>query len=183
MYTKTGFTLIELLVVVLIIGILTSIAVPQYQKAVERSKAVQALTWLKAWRNATVQYHLANGSYPQTFDVLSLGTAWTGTEKGCTWGSAYIKDTRSNNDWSFQLYDAEDGHALYMTRLTGKYKGSGFRIDMSSDSSGKIVCMERYSHGIIFGLAEGSYCEQIMDGTRVSWDRDNSYTFRAYSLP
>ena len=59
-----GFTLIELLVVVLIIGILSSVALPQYQKAVMKSRTAEAWVNLKNLNMAVNAYCLENpGAY------------------------------------------------------------------------------------------------------------------------
>lgn len=68
-----GFTLIELLVVVLIIGILAAIAVPQYQKAVMRSRFAQALVTVRAVKDAQERYFMANGKYTQDPKELDIG--------------------------------------------------------------------------------------------------------------
>ncbi len=67
-----GFTLIELLVVVLIIGILAAVAVPQYQKAVEKSIMTEAIVNLRAIAKASQLYFLENGSYPTNDDLNAL---------------------------------------------------------------------------------------------------------------
>ncbi len=76
-----GFTLIELLVVVLIIGILASVALPQYEVVVEKSRATEALVNAKAILDA-MQRH--DQEFPgevvtgcqQIADVQLKGGSW-----------------------------------------------------------------------------------------------------------
>ncbi len=61
LYNNSAFTLIELLVVVLIIGILAAVAVPQYQKAVEKSRLAEALLNFKTITDCFAVYKLEHG--------------------------------------------------------------------------------------------------------------------------
>ena len=67
-----GFTLIELLVVVLIIGILAGVALPQYQKAVTKTRFMRLLPLTKAISDAENVYYMANGAYTLNFDDLDI---------------------------------------------------------------------------------------------------------------
>ncbi len=72
MKNKQAFTLIELLVVVLIIGILAAVALPQYQKAVFKSRFTQMQVVLNAYTKAVDVYILANGFPQESTDLYDL---------------------------------------------------------------------------------------------------------------
>ena len=169
---KKGFTLIELLVVVLIIGILAAIALPQYQKAVEKSKAAQAFAMIRTVAAAQEAYHMANGSYATKFDELAVDIPWTGNTKWFA-GSSKWTDVRSNADWSLQLYHEGIGDGISIGRLSGPYTGAGFVYLLNTTSTYLIhtlLCWEnknpQHEESIEFLKSEGAYCKKIMKGTK-----------------
>ena len=73
------FTLIELLVVVLIIVILAAIALPQYEKAVQKTRIMQYVIAARAISDAQKVYYLANGVYAEKNDELAVSYPLQGT--------------------------------------------------------------------------------------------------------
>ncbi|HBL19087.1 MAG: hypothetical protein A2X36_17205 [Elusimicrobia bacterium GWA2_69_24] len=78
--SERGFTLIELLVVVLIIGILASIAIPQYFKVVERARVSEGHNFISSVKQAQERYLARQGRYvTQNADIGQLDIDFSGT--------------------------------------------------------------------------------------------------------
>ena len=141
MTTKRAFTLIELLVVVLIIGILAAVAIPQYEKAVEKARAAEAMVLLKAIADANQRYYLANGEY--TWSLANLDVEIPG----------------------------KDVTAAGMDRKKTNYFEYGARRSSKTDTSNVIAIANRLPRStkyylMIFSDAEGIYCYDYDKTTR-----------------
>ncbi len=180
MKNKQAFTLIELLVVVLIIGILAAVALPQYQKAVWKSRSTQLFTLVKSLATAQESYFLANGNYAGSFGELDLSfDNLTPAESSDFNLSVQSTDAVRSNDW-FELALNNGTTFSLSTALfkTGPYRGAGFYFveQYPYTLSKKIYCVEL----IATVETAGSFCTKVWGSPSLAY---TGTQVRYYDLP
>ncbi len=144
---RNGFTLIELLVVILIIGILVAVALPQYQKAINKAKYAHMLSIANAMAKTSQAYFLEHGKYPNTLDELEIDLPNFKKINSKTYCQG-----RSRKDICISLNS--DYKWLNISPYPGGRENSGYRYHMKR--------YERY--GVWADVQPGIYCFQA-----VSW--------------
>ena len=170
-----GFTLIELLVVVLIIGILAAVALPQYQKAVQKSRNAQLKTLIKTVVEAEEAYKMTSGEYAREFSELDIDLPLSAGRDVCGVGRKSTDSIRGNGEFSIVLNnrwgDTAVGGVLGLLQK-GKYKCAAIGYSLSTNAWN---CYELAS----YSGTPGSFCQQIEKATSFT---TTSEGIRVYPL-
>ena len=182
---KKGFTLIELLVVVLIIGILSAVALPQYQVAVAKARFTQAMTMARPLHEAQKRCYLANGEYCRDFDSMDISLPANGTTSFSYWGSesSGLMTWRSNDVAGLSC--SVELSSSYVNCSVDRRSGSWMNIPRYViDSNGKTYC--RANSKTADGDSISHKVCKSMGGVKVKTvtnDSEHSSYYTDYLLP
>lgn len=130
-----GFTLVELLVVVLIIGVLSAVALPQYTTSVEKSRAAEALTILGAWHQSAERYKLQKNKWPETLNKLDVEIPASGK-------SFNFSATGGGGTGEYVITATRNAGAPYSIRLHVSSNGNFYRECIpGSDTKTQKYCL------------------------------------------
>lgn len=166
---STGFTLIEILVAILIVGILAALAVPQYQKAVDRARFAALMPLVQTIKDAQERFYLENGFYTRDFEHLDIQMPG-GYEK--------IEPPRviryANGDEYYALSREKPEEVVAGIGVSERFKNGYLLYLDHTDHAGKRVCTSYNSFG-----ERSEYLCKSLGGVYL---REGSY-YKEYLLP
>ena len=123
-FPPRGFTLVELLVAVAIVGILASVAVPEFGKFVLRAKAAERGYMLQHFRRSLQEYlvrngRLPDGTEPSTYLLTTYNPPYPPTPQKRAWDLGA-------SGWNRLVGPGEVEGGLYYSYLLYAFDGPGY---------------------------------------------------------
>ena len=147
---KNGFTLLEITIVLVIVGILASIGIAQYHKAVRDAYFGEAKSNLSMLRKLMIAYKDEHGSYPanvtQEYNPLGVDLA--------LWGDGRASDTCANVNFFFQ-YDCWGTEGGQIPRCIAFRCESGGKNPQAPDLNERLVLF--VENGTLRKWSNGTY--------------------------
>ena len=163
-----GFTLIELLVVVLIIGILTAVAVPQYQKAALKIRFNTLFPIAKALASANETYYLTTGEYAANLRDLDVEN--TDTQAQVTLGNTekhqYVKLTQVNLN----------NNLIWYQKHSPNFAGEVHCEAQADDDNAVWLCAKALEGRPVSGKSEAGYKTWALEGSGDGAPQAVTYT-------
>ena len=135
---KSGFTLVEMLIIVLIIAVLSSIAMPQYSRTIERSRASEAFGTIQQVDDAIYSYYTERQKCPTTFGQLSIAMP-VSTDSS---GSVTLKNFQYTLQGGTATIPDTSCKATLATRVGSKYEYT-IQRSYGNATKNKTLCAQK----------------------------------------
>ncbi|ACT08130.1 general secretion pathway protein G [Dickeya chrysanthemi Ech1591] len=102
---QQGFTLMEIMVVIVIIGLMTTLIIPNIMGSKQRANIQKAKADISAIENALEMYHLDHNRFPEELEGLS---ALTAEKNRASLSGGYVSEL-PKDPWGHAYYYANPG--------------------------------------------------------------------------